>query len=443
MKPEEVCKKLLELCRAEGATDVIASVSEFEEGMIRFSNNEVIISDDLVETTCSIFVKVESRKASTTLADLSSGSLRSAAKKVVSAAKNTPPGDIYAPLPNGPFQYDPMLLKQKKVSVEPEDLTGWTQQAIEAGTKEGASRMAGSLIARNADLTFMTTGGAEGQAQGSSLEISVRAFGEGLASGHGVSISASENDFDPTRAGSEAGRLAKMARSPVPAEAGERQAVLGPLVFADLVNQFGRSASAFHVDSGLSFLGGKIGEKVASEKFTLLDDPTLVGTYGSAPFDAEGSPTKANKIVSNGILRTYLHNATTAKKYGTENTSNAGLIAPHPFNLVVPPGEMTLDELISSVDDGIYVTNDWYLRYQNYSSGDFSTIPRDAMFLIKNGELSSSVRELRISENMLNIFKNLEGSTSERVWIKWWEVDVPTLCPSVKVSTMKFTRSSQ
>ena len=54
--------------------------------------------------------------------------------------------------------------------------------------------------------------------------------------------------------------------------------------------------------------------------------------------------------------------------------SNAGLIAPHPFNLVVPPGEMTLDELISSVDDGIDVTNDWYLRYQNYSSGDFSTI---------------------------------------------------------------------
>ena len=131
-------------------------------------------------------------------------------------------------------------------------------------------------------------------------------------------ISASENDFDPTRAGSEAGRMAKMARSPVPAEAGERQAVLGPLVFADLVNQFGRSASAFHVDSGLSFLGGKIGRGV--EKFTLSSTirPWSALNLRSAPFDAEGSPTKANKIVSNGILRTYLHNnATTAKKYGT------------------------------------------------------------------------------------------------------------------------------
>ena len=87
------------------------------------------------------------------------------------------------------------------------------------------------------------------------------------------------------------------------------------------------------------------------------------------------------------------------------------------------------------------VTNDWYLRYQNYGTGDFSTIPRDAMFRIKNGQIAGPVKDLRISENILGIVKNIEAMTRERKWVKWWEVDTPTLAPTALVSKVKFTRS--
>jgi PmbA protein len=99
--------------------------------------------------------------------------------------------------------------------------------------------------------------------------------------------------------------------------------------------------------------------------------------------------------------------------------------------------------LIASVDRGIYVTNDWYLRYQNFQTGDFSAIPRDAMFSIKDGKLDKPIKELRISDNVLRMLSSLQGMTKERKWIKWWEVEVPTLCPAALIEGVRFTKSSQ
>jgi len=82
------------------------------------------------------------------------------------------------------------------------------------------------------------------------------------------------------------------------------------------------------------------------------------------------------------------------------------------------------------------------LRYQNYRTGDFSTIPRDGMFLIRNGTISSSIRELRISDNMLRILKNIKEIGRTRIWVKWWEVDIPTLAPYVVVEDLNFTKST-
>ncbi len=443
VKPQEVCQRALKMCKDEGATDVVASVSDSSETMIRFSKNDITVSDLLNELACNIFVKVQGRTAGTNLTDLNQTTLKNGVKKVVRMAKNSPSTDTWARLPQGPFNYNPQLLYGSKVPSDAKKLVDWVEGAIESGLGEGAERMAGSLTARNSSVTQMTSGDAFGVAQGGTLELSIRAFGKDLSSGHSVSIASKESEFHAQEAGAEAGRLAKMAASPAKGDAGEYDAVLGPMVFSDLMNQVGRVASAFFVDSGMSFLKDKLDLRVAAENLSLTDDPTIVDTYGSAPFDAEGLPTERTRIVENGLLKNYLHNSTTAQKFQTKSTANAGLIAPHPFNLIVEPGSESLEALISKVENGIYVTNTWYLRYQNYSTGDFSTIPRDAMFLIKNGKIAGSIKELRISENMIRVLQNVQGLTQERKWIKWWEVDTPTLSPSALVSKVRFTSSSQ
>lgn len=442
MKPEEICDLVLQECKIEGATDTVVTVMELEEVMIRFSNNQITVIKNLNETTADIFTFVKERKAGTDLADLSKRSLKSTARRLVSEAKSSPPGEIYAPLPQGPFTYSKALLNQPNIDLSPNMIVGHVEKAVEAGLKEGAKRMAGSLIARNMRITLQTSGEAFGVASKSSIELSLRAFGEGQASGHAVSVSGTEREFDAEAAGREAGLLSRLSASPQDGVPGECDAVLGPLVFADLINQVGRASSAFFVDAGLSFFTDKVGEEVSSKHLTVEDDGTQTGTYGSFPFDLEGLPVRKTPIIKKGELKGYLHNSTTAKKMGTETTANAGLINPHPFNLIVERGKGTTEELISKVDSGIYVTNDWYLRYQNWTNGDFSMIPRDAMFVIKDGELDGPIKELRISDNIPRMLQSVEELSGDRKWIKWWEVDTPTLTPAALIKGTKFTKST-
>ena len=443
MKPQEICENALSICRRLGAKDVVVSVVSKEECMVRFSNDQVTVVNSLDEISANIFLCMGRRKAGINALDLSGRGLEKACREAVAIASNTPEASLYAPLPHGPFDYDPKLLKRTKVPDDPDQAVHWTNEAINAARKAGASRTAGSLVARNSIVHLATSGDVRGVAYRPSLELSIRAFGEGLASGHSVSVSADEAGFTPAEAGREAGELAKAAKDPVKGSPGEMDAVLGPMVFADIISQVGQFASAFYVDAGLSFLIEKIGMQVASEKVELIDDATDPHAYGASPFDAEGLPTRRKTILEKGVLKTFLHNSATAEKFGTQSTANAGLIAPGPFCLQVGPGNISTEKLISQVDRGIYVTNDWYLRYQNYVTGDFSAIPRDAMFLIEDGRIVSSLKELRISDNVLNILQRVKGLSKERKWIKWWEVETPTLSPTALVDGLHFTASSQ
>ena len=158
--------------------------------------------------------------------------------------------------------------------------------------------------------------------------------------------------------------------------------------------------------------------------------------FNSCRFDEEGVPTEKTKIIENGILKTYLHNTSTAKKYKTRTTANAGLIAPRSFNIVFDCKKGD----IFDVKEGIYITNVWYTRFQNYATGDFSTIPRDGAFLVKNGKIVQSLKGLRISDNMLNLLKNVQ-CCNKKVWqIKSWEAETPTFTPEVLVDNINITK---
>ena len=442
MCEDEVSLHVVDLALRRGATDVVVELQDEQRVMIRFSNNEVTISKFYNESVLRIFLMIEKRRASTTLPLSSIQRVEETVENLIKIAKITPPSDVYAPLPQGPFNYDPKLLRSSEVSLNPDRLTSYVEEAIKSALEEGAKKVAGTLIATRRNIILTTSGNVHARQEKGSLEISVRAFTSPVSSGHFVSISGDEEKFDPSGAGRAAGEIAKAALNPTSGEPGRFTALLGPLVFADLISQVGIVSSAFLVDAGQSFLADKIGSEIACSSLTLIDDPTIVGSYGMRAFDEEGVPTRKNIIIERGILKTYLHNSATAKKFGVETTGNAGLIRPHPWNLMVEAGERSFDEILSDIDEGIYVTNDWYLRYQNYRTGDFSTIPRDGMFLIKNGTISSSIRELRISDNMLRILKNIEEISRTRVWVKWWEVEVPTLSPYVVVRDLNFTKST-
>jgi PmbA protein len=231
-----------------------------------------------------------------------------------------------------------------------------------------------------------------------------------------------------------------MAKDPKAGVEGRYDIIFDPLITGSLLAMWGGMTSAFQVMVQLSVFVNKLGQKVTSDIVTMRDVPASYAMTNRV-FDDEGVPVKENVLIDKGVLKTYLHNTSTAKIFKTETTGNAGLPYPGPWNIELDAGDMSKDEMLRSMKRGIYLTNTWYTRFQNYATGDFSTIPRDGMFLIEDGRIAQSWKDVRISDNALRMLNNIAGISKERQHVHWWgEADPPSLSPYVLIKDVQITR---
>ncbi len=93
--------------------------------------------------------------------------------------------------------------------------------------------------------------------------------------------------------------------------------------------------------------------------------------------------------------------------------------------------------------DGLWLTNTWYTRYQSYVTGDFSTIPRDGIFHIQDGEVVEAWKDIRLTDNVLHLWESVEGVGRETEQMKWWyEIPDPVFAPYVLAREIGITRSA-
>jgi PmbA protein len=164
-----------------------------------------------------------------------------------------------------------------------------------------------------------------------------------------------------------------------------------------------------------SFLTGKLGQPVAGENITVLDDGLRPGGFGSRPFDDEGVPASVTPVIEKGVLRSYLLNCYTARKLNLQTTGNAsrGLAGPPavgPKNFYLAAGQHSPQEIIRSVKNGFYVT-DLIGFGVNIVTGDYS---RGASGLwIENGELTFPVEEVTIAGKLPEMLQGIEAVGSD------------------------------
>jgi PmbA protein len=198
--------------------------------------------------------------------------------------------------------------------------------------------------------------------------------------------------------------------------------------------------SAYNVMTQTSIFVDKLGQKVAPDTVSMRDTPASY-SVSNRVFDDEGVSVKENVLIDKGVLKTYLHNTSTAKIFKTETTGNAGLVSPAPWNIELDAGDMSKDEIFREVKRGLYLTNTWYSRFQNYVTGDFSTIPRDGIFLIEKGRIKQSWKNIRLSDNALRMLNSIAGISKERQHVHWWiEADPPSLAPYLLIKDVQITR---
>jgi PmbA protein len=182
--------------------------------------------------------------------------------------------------------------------------------------------------------------------------------------------------------------------------------IFDPLVANSILEHIFEGVNGDAVYRGASFLAGKLGQKIAGENVTVIDDGTMPGGFGTSPFDGEGIPTRRTIVIENGVLKSYLLNTYTAKKLGLQTTANAarglaGTPGIGPGNYFLQPGTKSPKEIIGEIKDGLYVTE--FLGHGvNLVTGDYS---RGASGLwISGGELVFPVEEITVAGNLKEMF---------------------------------------
>ena len=433
-KTEQVVKK----GKALGADEVIARTTFGRYRQTRFSNNQIDISVAWNDYVTDVVLSWKKRVVATQIHNFQD--VDEGVKRLFNLAKVSKENPQYGGVAQGKFRY-----QKSKADKALEDLKNPTEyvfEAIEAAKKEAgaATNTGGILFSRFEEVYQASSEGPIGEDLRSAVELSIRAFSQKEASGHGVECSSTIKGFDPARAGKKAGEIARLAKNPKAGVEGRYDVIFDPLFVGSLLGVWGPMTSAFNVMIQMSIFVKKIGQKVGSDIVTLRDTPAGY-SMANRVFDDEGVPVKENVLIEKGVLKTYLHNTSTAKIFKTETTGNAGIVMPTPWNLELDAGDMSREEMFSEVKRGLYLTNTWYTRFQNFATGDFSTIPRDGIFLIENGEIKQSLKDIRLSDNALKMLSNIVGISKERQHVHWWgEADPPSLSPYILMKDVQITR---
>jgi PmbA protein len=210
-----------------------------------------------------------------------------------------------------------------------------------------------------------------------------------------------------------------------------------PLVARSLLSHIAGCVSGGAIYRETSFLAGKLGERIASELVTVIDDGRLPGGLGSRPFDGEGQPTRRNVIVDQGVLKTYLLDSYSARKLGMQSTGSAargaaGSPSPSATNLWLEPGKLSPEEMIRRTARGLLVTELIGMGF-NAVTGDYS---RGAAGLwIEDGRVVHAVEEITIAGHLGEMLASIDLVGSDLLWAG------STAAPTVRVASMTIAGS--
>jgi PmbA protein len=198
--------------------------------------------------------------------------------------------------------------------------------------------------------------------------------------------------------------------------------VFDPYTAGQFLGVLGTVLTGEAVQKGRSLFAGRLGETVAAEGLTLVDDGAIPGAPASSPWDAEGVPAQRTEVIKDGILSSYLYDVVSGRREGKPSTGNASRISfkspprPAPTNMMLEPTGQTRDRLLADAGDALLV-QDFHGVHSgaNPISGDFSVGVTGR--LLENGVATQPVKEVTIAAPMLDILKGVVAVGDDLRWL--------------------------
>ncbi|MHA1397180.1 MAG: TldD/PmbA family protein [Candidatus Heimdallarchaeaceae archaeon] len=229
--------------------------------------------------------------------------------------------------------------------------------------------------------------------------------------------------------------------------AGEYPVILSPEgsygVFGGLFTVLEQLLSGDKASRGETIFADKIGEQIAPENFTLIDNPLDPTMVMSTSFDGEGIPTEETILIENGILKTYYIDSYYARKLNMESNGKAqrgGVFSGNPvksppkigsFNTFIQPGNSSLEEIIQETKEGFLLKNFMGIHMSDLSSGRFAVTGTG--WYIKKGEIKYPVQDISISGTIPDLLMKIDMISKER------EKGLNSYVPYLRVNKLSVT----
>jgi TldD protein len=179
----------------------------------------------------------------------------------------------------------------------------------------------------------------------------------------------------------------------------------------------GHNAEADEVFNGLSIISDKMGERIASDHVTIVDDATMPRLSGSYAYDSEGMPGQQRTIIDKGVLTGFMHSLETASRFGVAPNGSGRAQDAHSMPIVrmsntyMLPGEQSLDDLVGGIDEGLLI-QDSRGGYVYPERGQYTCMANCGR-MIRNGELAEPVREITFSGMTLDTLMDIDAVSSD------------------------------
>lgn len=401
-----------------GPPDALARVVRERSLALRFAGSLPTQATAVDDLTAELAVICHGHVGRASTNDTGADALRTCAQAAHAAARAAARGRSRGSFPGWPapaaearhagFDADTARL-------EPEIGSAALAEVFSTAADQGAAA-GGIWTAGDVETAVASSGGTAVSDRVTDAFLKVVATAAPGATGYAAQTAVSSGGVD---AGEVAGAAVRTARAVAAGEraglaAGTYPMVLSPHAVRELLWVLATSAfdGRAHAE-GRGALAGRLGTRVAAPSVNLSDSPRYAATIPRA-IDAEGVPKAPIPLIQDGVAHRVVHDTRSAALAATASSGHAAVPGggppPFPSNLVlVGGGAAGEDELCAPVKRGVYVTRFWYTNVVQEAAAHFTATTRDGTFLIEDGELTSPLGDLRVTDSALGALARVEA----------------------------------
>lgn len=374
-------------------------------------------------------------------------------ERAMKSTKFMQPKEFWKSFPGpAPFKKIEKTYDKKLDQLSEHETIDIASQLIESSMDERISDISGSLNVVTEDFEISNTEGLTCSDRSTYITGTINTdsnHGINLVSGIGSMSCRTLESFSADKVGKESREMCLGSMNSKTCEPDTYSIIFEPYAIGDML------AFVFSPNFGLksysekkSCFSGQFGKNIATEEFSLMDDPHLPDGIGTKAFDDEGIPTVPQYLIDSGCFSSTYSDLFSAFKLNSSSTGNAIRSGPPvgrmataipdiaPHNLVVKKGQVSEDEMIQDTKRGLIVGRLWYTYLLNPERGDFSCTARSGVKVIQNGRIVCSGKPFRIVHNLPFFLRNISAIGKNPKHVVSWSA-IPCASPSIRVEKIR------